>query len=139
MAGFRFIGTTDECIECQRCGKADLKSTVVLEILDADGNGGEFTYYGSSCAARALTEMDGRKRTGASVLKSAQLAEYNRQQQLPLYQATLDYYAAVEHGTTKEQADAYFARNPQMRGKISARAEVARIIADCRQKLRPLV
>lgn len=139
MAGFRFIGTTDECIECQRCGKTELKSTVVLEILDEDGNGGEYTYFGSTCAAKALTEMDGRKRTGASVLKSAALAEYNRQQQLPLYQATLDYYTAVEHGTTKEQANAYFARNPHMRGKIGARAEVARIIADCRRKLRPLV
>jgi hypothetical protein len=51
---FSFLGVTDECVECQRCGKPGLKSTVVLAVLDHDGNDGDITYFGSSCAARAL-------------------------------------------------------------------------------------
>ncbi|MER7433153.1 hypothetical protein ABT341_00335 [Pseudonocardia alni] len=54
-APFRYLGITDECVKCERCGKAELKSTVVLAILDADGNVDAVTYYGSSCAARALS------------------------------------------------------------------------------------
>jgi hypothetical protein len=72
---FRYIGVTDECIECQKCGKSDLKSTVVLALLDADGNDEEITYYGSTCAARALAEK-GIKVTGGgrAILQSAQWA-----------------------------------------------------------------
>ena len=47
-------GITDECVECQRCGRRELKSTVVLAVLDADGNDEAVTYYGSSCARTAL-------------------------------------------------------------------------------------
>lgn len=71
---FRYIGVTDECVECEKCGKADLKSTVVLAFLDADGNDEGVTYYGSTCAARALAEIDGKRRTGAAVLQSARWA-----------------------------------------------------------------
>lgn len=53
---FRYLGVTDECVVCQKCGKPNLKSTVVLAVLDAEGNTETATYYGSSCAARALGE-----------------------------------------------------------------------------------
>lgn len=55
---FRYIGTTDECTDCQRpgCTKVDLRSTVIIMPLDAEGNDdGEPTYYGSTCAAKALS------------------------------------------------------------------------------------
>jgi hypothetical protein len=69
---FRYIGVTDECIECQRCGKTDLKSTVILMILDAEGNDEEVTYYGSTCAARALAAKGMRvKGGGAAILQAA--------------------------------------------------------------------
>jgi hypothetical protein len=55
-ARYRFVGITDECVECQQCGKPNLHSTVVLSVLDAEGNHEEYTYYGSTCAARALGE-----------------------------------------------------------------------------------
>lgn len=70
MTNFRYIGTTDECIECQQCGKADLRSTVVLAILDADGNVEDHTYFGSTCAARALGVKGGSR----AVLQSARWA-----------------------------------------------------------------
>jgi hypothetical protein len=67
---FRFLGTTDECVDCQRdgCPMTDLRSTVVIMLLDAEGNDtGDVTYYGSSCAARAL----GVKGGGKAVLAAA--------------------------------------------------------------------
>lgn len=67
---FRYLGITDECVECQQCGKAELRSTVVLAILDVDGNVEDVTYYGSSCAARALGVRGG----GRAVLQSARWA-----------------------------------------------------------------
>lgn len=67
---FKYIGITDECVECQKCGKTELRATVVLAMLDADGNEEEITYYGSTCAARAL----GIKGGGRSVLNSARAA-----------------------------------------------------------------
>jgi hypothetical protein len=72
---FRYIGATDECIECQKCGKPNLKYTVVLAILDADGNEEEITYYGSTCAARALAARGMRvKGGGREILQRAQYA-----------------------------------------------------------------
>jgi len=65
---FRYIGITDECVECQKCGKTELRSTVVLAVLDADGNTEDVTYYGSTCAARAL----GVKGGGRAVAKAAE-------------------------------------------------------------------
>lgn len=73
-AKFRYVGVTDECVTCEKCGKPNLRSTVVLGILDADGNTEDVTYYGSTCAARALTEIDGKRRTGKAVLQSARYA-----------------------------------------------------------------
>jgi hypothetical protein len=71
----RYIGATDECVECQKCGKADLKATVILGILDADGNIEEVTYYGSTCAARALAERGHSvKGGGRAILQSARYA-----------------------------------------------------------------
>lgn len=51
---YRVIGTTDESTECGLCGRVELKCTVMLVPLDADGNtDGEVTYFGRSCAAKA--------------------------------------------------------------------------------------
>lgn len=54
MKAYRVAGTTDEVTNCELCGRDELKGTVVLEPLDAAGNGeGVFCYFGSSCAAKA--------------------------------------------------------------------------------------
>lgn len=75
VARYRYLGTTDECVKCQRCGRTELRSTVVLDVLDLDGNVEETTYFGSSCAAAAL----GIKGRGAAtkVLDKAK-AEHRR-------------------------------------------------------------
>jgi coenzyme F420-reducing hydrogenase beta subunit len=61
-AKFRYLGTTDETHICEKCGRDELKSVVMIVPLDAEGNDdGDVTYYGSTCAARALGVRGGGK------------------------------------------------------------------------------
>lgn len=48
MAKLTIKGTSDEVLECQKCGKVELKRTIVLTDGESE------MYYGSQCAARAL-------------------------------------------------------------------------------------
>lgn len=51
---FKVLGTVDDITDCDQCGRDDLKSTVALAELDADGNEtGGILYMGSDCAAKA--------------------------------------------------------------------------------------
>lgn len=51
---YRVTGTTDDVTDCELCGKVELKGTVMLVPLDAEGNDdGEVSYFGTSCAAKA--------------------------------------------------------------------------------------
>lgn len=48
-------GTTSDITTCDCCGRADLKSTVIIVGLDAGGaETGDLRHYGSTCAAKAL-------------------------------------------------------------------------------------
>lgn len=59
----KIVGITDEVLQCECCGKSNLKRTVLL----SDGR-----YYGSNCAARALAPADSVFRlTGAQVERLA--------------------------------------------------------------------
>lgn len=90
-AKFRYLGVTDDIVQCERCGKPNLKSTVVLVPQDADGNDeGDPVYYGSSCGARALG-VTGRG-ASARVLGAARAAHrklvesaYDGRRMLALY------------------------------------------------------
>ena len=53
---YRYLGSTDDVLRCDHCGRIDLTHTVVLELLDADGNVEEVVYFGSTCAARSGAE-----------------------------------------------------------------------------------
>lgn len=95
---FRYIGITDECVECQKCGKPGLKSTVILAILDADGNPEDATYYGSSCAARAL----GIKGGSRGVLNSARVAHDQTISVAKEARAALDRYDLPHTGEVSD-------------------------------------
>lgn len=97
---FRYIGITDECVECQQCGKADLRSTVILAILDADDNAEDVTYYGSTCAARALSIRGG----GRAVLSSARAAHERTLQAAKDARETLEFYGLPLEGEPSEEA-----------------------------------
>ena len=49
----RAAGTTDEITACECCGRENLKSTVIMMTVDADGNDIARSFFGSTCAARA--------------------------------------------------------------------------------------
>ena len=72
---YRYLGSTDDVIRCHHCGRTDLTHTVVLELLDADGNVDEVVYFGSTCAARALSGRFGTKVTAADVRRGVKAAE----------------------------------------------------------------
>ena len=47
-------GTTNDVTTCEQCGRDELRATVVLQPLDADGNpDGDPAHFGTSCAAAA--------------------------------------------------------------------------------------
>ena len=112
-AKFRFIGTTDETVECQQCGKTELRNTVVLALLDDDGNTTETVYYGSTCAARALGISGGSRRVldaarGAG-MRVADAARHSR--------SILDHYDFAYAGRITGEdilnaVPAYIAANP---------------------------
>ena len=68
----RYHGITDEVTECQHCGRRGLKKTIMLFILDADGNADEMTYFGTACAAKAL------RTTSTKVTNEAMAAQSKR-------------------------------------------------------------
>ena len=64
-ARFALLGIDDEIVACDCCGKKNLKCTVALSQLDADGNEVAGVRFGRDCAARAL----GRRRTTADKME----------------------------------------------------------------------
>lgn len=54
---YRAMGMTDDITECGHCGRTDLKSTVRMLTVDADGNDEGESYMGVTCAAK----LSGRK------------------------------------------------------------------------------
>ncbi len=51
---YRVLGTTTDVTDCGLCGRHDLRYTIVLQPVNADGNAdGEAGYFGSDCGARA--------------------------------------------------------------------------------------
>ena len=53
-ASYALLGIDDEVDVCELCGKRDLKATMVLSALDADGDEVAVVRYGRDCGARAL-------------------------------------------------------------------------------------
>lgn len=96
----RYLGITDVCVQCQQCGRAELRSTVVLAILDDDGNAEGVTYYGSHCAAKAL----GIKGGGRAVLASARAAHSHTLELAKSARARLAHYGLPETGEPEHDA-----------------------------------
>lgn len=51
---YNLLAIVDDVTTCDCCGKAELKCTMALEELDADGNALGEVYFGRDCGARAL-------------------------------------------------------------------------------------
>lgn len=63
---YRVKGTTDDITTCDCCGRTNLKKTVILAMLDADGNQEDQTYYGTACAAKATAQTSTAIRNAAA-------------------------------------------------------------------------
>lgn len=65
---YRVLGTTDDVTECEHCGRTELKGTIRLGVLDADGNVEDVTHFGAVCGAQAAgwTAKDIRKQATAA-------------------------------------------------------------------------
>ena len=76
---YKSLGTSDDVTTCDLCGRDDLKSTVVLQQLDTDGNAvGDVVYFGSDCGARATgwtqaTVWAAAKAANTDAAKAAQI------------------------------------------------------------------
>lgn len=90
---FRAVGVTDDVTTCECCGKQNLKRTVMLVALDADGNAhGEPTHYGVNCAGRALSIRGGKARVEGAI-SSLVADEQERQRRARI--ADLDASGAI--------------------------------------------
>lgn len=111
MTSYRVLGTTDDVTDCGRCGKPDLRGTVVIAWLDVDGNtDGDCSYWGSTCAARHLgtrattirTAAQRADRNAAQARREAEAAERAaRQADL---EAAFTAWLADTYGTTDRDA-----------------------------------
>lgn len=97
-ASYRVHGTTDDTDTCEMCGKTELRSVVMLAVLDNDGPTGELIYAGSTCAARMLakrgTRITATRIRGASVA-AARVAEQAREFAAEFAPFTLNQYIAA--------------------------------------------
>jgi hypothetical protein len=74
---YKVKGTTGDVTTCELCGRDELKGTVVLQPLDADGNAdGDPCYFGTGCAAKAAGWT---QRQVTTHIKAAIAAERERQ------------------------------------------------------------
>jgi hypothetical protein len=72
---YRIKGTTDDITTCYQCGREDLKSTVAMAALDAEGNEFDIAYFGSDCAARVAGWTQAKvKRDAAAADRAAKQA-----------------------------------------------------------------
>lgn len=98
---YRWLGVTDESTECEKCGKTELRSTVLLLPLDEEGNPeAEPVYFGSTCAARALAVKGG----GRAVLNMARGAHHQTLQDAASARRRLAHYGLSETGDVDADA-----------------------------------
>lgn len=115
-AQYRYLGTTDDTTACEQCGKIELKSTVVLQPLDLDGNPeGDPVYYGSTCAARALAVKGG----GREVTLRARGGHHDTLNAAACARRMLAHYGLPESGdldrdTLREAMTRYIHQHPGM-------------------------
>ncbi|WP_327379386.1 hypothetical protein [Streptomyces sp. NBC_01212] len=103
MKVYKIKGTTDEFTTCDLCGRDELKGTVVLASLDADGNEyGEVSYFGTSCAAKAagwtVREVTAGVKAVADEQREAERQE--RAAEAARYQKFKNEWYLTNYGTT---------------------------------------
>lgn len=75
---YQAAGFTDDITTCDLCGKTELKGTVRLTIVDADGDHDGEIYAGVTCAARWQGKTAATVRTEARKADRAALAAWRQ-------------------------------------------------------------
>lgn len=110
---WRIKGIVDDYDTCGCCGRRGLKRTVAMMPLDADGNedgtAEDVVYYGTSCAADALSW------TQSKVTDTARAAQAERNQRDNWARRMISIYAPVEFAPVCDKARVYYGRNQSKR------------------------
>lgn len=123
-ADYLVKGSTGDITTCDHCGRTNLRKTVILATLDADGAEEDIVHFGVDCAARASGRTQTAIRNAAAAVDTTR--EQARQwaaRTLPAMQrlSVADYIAA----------NSFFAGRPTEQ----AAAALAATITECRQIL----
>jgi hypothetical protein len=125
---YRVRGTSDHT-QCMNCGRTDLRKTIILDVLDDDGNVDETVYYGTECA----TTVTGLK--AAAIKRAAQTADYERQQEIEWAEGFVATYGPIESNNLRTEMQ-FFRRNPDSTlNGLEARAFVSRSLDKARAVL----
>ncbi|MGW0920399.1 hypothetical protein ACWD3J_15440 [Streptomyces sp. NPDC002755] len=91
---------TDQITQCELCGKDELRGTVQMIELDADGNDFEDHYFGTSCAAKAAgwTQKEVKARTKAADQEKREAAYQAREEESRRYCQARDSYFVRKYG-----------------------------------------
>jgi hypothetical protein len=73
---YKTLGTTEDITTCECCGRSNLKKTVIMGLLDCDGNVETEQFFGVVCAARHT----GQK--AAEIRKEAKTADESKKRQI---------------------------------------------------------
>jgi hypothetical protein len=92
MTDYRVRGTTDDVTTCEKCGKIELRGTVMLDCLDGDGNTEAVMYVGSTCAAK----MTGGRTTGTRIRQQAAGADVRRAEFVRFAKEIIAFYEPME-------------------------------------------
>lgn len=98
---FAVLGTTDHVTVCWLCGRDELRGTIALDTLDADGNRtGNVVYYGSSCGAKAAgwTQKEFKAAVKAADQANLDAARAKREEESDRYCKARDAYAQRVYG-----------------------------------------
>ncbi|WP_455357183.1 hypothetical protein [Streptomyces sp. SYSU K217416] len=131
---WKIKGIVDDFNECGCCGRRGLKRTVAMMPLDADGNedgtAEDVVYYGTSCAATALSWTQGK------VAYTARAAQTERDQRDAYARRIISIHAPVEFAPVRDKARVYYGRNQHQRDTgVKATEEVAKLLAEARATL----
>jgi hypothetical protein len=125
---YRVKGTSDYT-QCMRCGLNDLRKTIVLDVLDADGNVDAVVYFGTECATK-VTRIK-----VAAIKRAAQVADYERQQEIEWAAGFVAAFGPVEGNNLRTEM-LFFRRNPgSTLNGLEARAFVAESLTKARTVL----
>ncbi|MEU6610313.1 hypothetical protein ABZ922_35595 [Streptomyces shenzhenensis] len=131
---WKIKGIVDDHDTCGCCGRRGLKRTVAMMPLDADGNedgtAEDVVYYGTSCAATALSW------TQAKVTDTARTAQAERDQRDNWARRIISIYAPVEFAPVHDKARVYYGRNQHQRDTgVKATEKVAKLLTEARATL----